>query len=105
MTMPTLDPNELDKRIQELRSVEAWLAMNLNVLRMGVQGLELQKAALLAMGAATEGAKAAFAGTSGEAPQAPNPMLWPWAAMQQAMMTAVPQPQPPHSASDESKRK
>jgi hypothetical protein len=49
MSMPTLDPNEIEKRIQELKSVEGWLAMNLNVLRMAIQGLEMQKAGLQAM--------------------------------------------------------
>ena len=49
MAMPTLDPKELDKRIQELKSVELWLNMNLNVLRTAIQGLEMQKAGLNAM--------------------------------------------------------
>jgi len=89
MAMPTLDPQEIEKRIQELKSVEAWLSMNLNMLRMAVQGLEVQKAALLAMKAAAQ------AGTQpGQAPGGaqPNPMLWPWGAMQQAMMGGAPAP-------------
>ena len=49
MAMPTLDPQEIDKRIQDLKSVEAWLSMNLNMLRAGIQGLEMQKAGLSAM--------------------------------------------------------
>ncbi|MEW6688075.1 MAG: PhaM family polyhydroxyalkanoate granule multifunctional regulatory protein [Pseudomonadota bacterium] len=49
MAMPTLDPQEIEKRIQELKSVELWLGMNLNVLRMAIQGLEMQKAGLAAM--------------------------------------------------------
>jgi len=49
MTMPTLDPNEIDKRISELKSVEAWLALNLNMLRAAIQGLEMQKAGLQQM--------------------------------------------------------
>ena len=49
MTMPTLDPAEIEKRINELKSVEAWLAMNLNMLRAAIQGLEMQKAGLSAM--------------------------------------------------------
>jgi hypothetical protein len=49
MAMPTLDPDEVEKRIAELRSVEAWLTMNLNMVKFSVQGLEVQKAALLAM--------------------------------------------------------
>ena len=49
MAMPTLDPDEIERRIQELKSVEGWLNMNLNVLRMAIQGLEMQKAGLVAM--------------------------------------------------------
>ena len=32
MAMPTFDPQEVEKRIAELKSVEAWLTMNLNML-------------------------------------------------------------------------
>ena len=49
MAMPTLDPQEIDKRVQELKSVEMWLSMNLNMLRTAIQGLEMQKAGLSAM--------------------------------------------------------
>ena len=49
MSMPTLDPQEIDKRVQELKSVEVWLSMNLNMLRAAIQGLEMQKAGLNAM--------------------------------------------------------
>ena len=49
MTMPTLDPQEIEKRIQELKSVEVWLSMNLNMLRTAIQGLEMQKSGLQAM--------------------------------------------------------
>ena len=81
MTMPTLDPAEIEKRIAELKAVEGWLSMNLNMLRMAIQGLEVQKAALEAMRATAQvGLDAASAGA-----QQPNPMLWPWAAMQQAL--------------------
>ena len=54
MAMPTLDPAEVEKRIADLRSVEAWLNMNLNMIRFSIQGLELQKATLQAMRRATE---------------------------------------------------
>ena len=49
MAMPTLDPKEIEKRISDLRSVEAWLNMNLNMVKFSIQGLELQKAGLEAM--------------------------------------------------------
>jgi len=49
MSMPTLDPVEVEKRLVELRSVEGWLNMNLNMVKFAIQGLEVQKAALQAM--------------------------------------------------------
>jgi hypothetical protein len=85
MAMPTLDPAEVEKRIADLRSVETWLAMNLNMVKMAIQGLEVQKMALTAMkanaGAATDSANA-------------NPMLWPWAMMQGAAAPETPSAPP-----------
>jgi len=46
---PILDQGEIERRIAELRSVENWLNMNLNVLRMTIQGLEMHKSSLAAM--------------------------------------------------------
>lgn len=49
MMVPTLDVAELEKRVVEMRAVENWLNMNLTLLRMAIQGLEMQKATLIAM--------------------------------------------------------
>lgn len=49
MAVPTFDPQEVEKRIAELRSVEAWLQMNLNMIKLSIQGLDMQRAALEAM--------------------------------------------------------
>lgn len=89
MAMPTLDPAEIEKRVVDLRSVESWLTMNLNMVKLSIQGLEIQRAALLAMKAAADNTVAAMRdaahGASGQAADADaNPMLWPWAAMQAA---------------------
>jgi hypothetical protein len=54
MAVPTFDPQEVEKRIAELKSVEAWLNMNLNMIKFSIQGLELQRAALQAMKSASE---------------------------------------------------
>ena len=48
VVVPLLDPKEIDKRITDLKSVENWLTMNLNVLRMTIQGLEMQRATVAA---------------------------------------------------------
>ena len=48
MVTPTLDVDELDKRIADMKAVEGWLKMNLNMLQMSIQGLEMQRAAIAA---------------------------------------------------------
>lgn len=53
MAMPTMDPKEIEKRVADLKSVEAWLSMNLNMVRFAIQGLEVQRAALVAMRSGT----------------------------------------------------
>lgn len=47
--MPTFDIEELDKRIKDLKSVESWLSLNLNILKSTIQTLEVQRATLLAI--------------------------------------------------------
>jgi hypothetical protein len=47
-----LDPVEVERRIGELRIIEGWLAMSLNVMQMSIKTLELQHASLEALHAA-----------------------------------------------------
>lgn len=65
---PTLNPGEIERRIAELRSVENWLNMNLNVLRMTIQGMEMQKSGLEALQESVAGAKPQ-ASTGAESPK------------------------------------
>ena len=103
MFMPTLDIQELDKRIADLRSVEHWLKLNQGMLQTTIQGLEMQRNTLSAwqsFGAATAGAaaSAASATTAAKEPPAPgastvpafDPAQW-WSSLQQqfAQMTAA----------------
>lgn len=46
MVTPTLDVDEVGKRIADLKAVEGWLKMNLSTLQMTIQGLEMQRVAL-----------------------------------------------------------
>jgi len=46
---PVFDPEELDKRIQELRTVHFWLDQNTKALAATIQALELQKMTLLTL--------------------------------------------------------
>ena len=94
---PLLDPKEIDKRITDLKSVENWLNMNLNVLRMTIQGLEMQRATLAAFqslqpSSAGESAKSDPAAAAASAAEA-----W-WSLLQG-------QTQPPPPAEQKKSRK
>jgi hypothetical protein len=43
---PTLDPQELEKRIEELRTVQFWLEQNAKMLGATIQALEVQRMTL-----------------------------------------------------------
>ncbi len=96
LVTPTLNVSEVEKRIAELKSVENWLTLNLNLLKMTIQGMEMQRATLSAMQgmqtagteAARSGAEAALSGAAGN----PFAEAW-WNVLQQAQ--AQPHPQPP----------
>jgi len=94
MVTPTLDVDELDKRIADMKAVENWLKMNLSSLQMATQGLEMQRATISAMQAMS---KVAAEGGNPEIPQAANPFtngMWPWNLIQ----GTTPQPQPAPAA-------
>ncbi len=80
LVTPTLDTNELEKRIADLKAVEGWLKTNLGMLQMTIQSLEMQRATLSALQAISQSA------SSPEAQANPfaNPALWPWNFMQGA---------------------
>jgi len=44
-----LDPAEIDRKIAELRIIENWLTMSVNMMQMSIKTMELQKASLEAM--------------------------------------------------------
>lgn len=44
-----LDPAEVERKIGELKVIEGWLAMSLNLMQMSIRTLELQKASLEAL--------------------------------------------------------
>jgi predicted ribonuclease toxin of YeeF-YezG toxin-antitoxin module len=64
---PGLDTDELEKRIKDLKSVENWLNLNLNILKSTIQGLEVQHATMMALksfGDAVSASAAAATGSS-----------------------------------------
>jgi hypothetical protein len=50
--MPSFAPEELERRVAELRQVRQWVEMNLGVLNMQISALEMQAATLRGMHAA-----------------------------------------------------
>jgi hypothetical protein len=50
---PTADPKEIEKKIRELKTIETWLTMNVGFVQMSIKTLEMQKAALESIEAAT----------------------------------------------------
>jgi len=47
--VPTMDVEELDKRIADLKAVEQWLNVNLSMLHGTIQGLEIQRGTIAAV--------------------------------------------------------
>ncbi len=73
MSIPSLSPEDIDKQIADLKAVESWLQVNMNMLRSSIQALEVQSATLAALRSVGESfAKAASgAGTSSAADDKP----------------------------------
>jgi hypothetical protein len=88
MVTPTMNVGEIDKRIADLKSVENWLNLNLGVLRMTIQGLEMQKAGLEAMqGGLSDSAKAMQNAMKPPAGSESVQDAW-WTMLQQAQQAA-----------------
>ena len=99
MAAPTLSVDDLDKKIADLKAVEAWLALNSSMVRGTIQALEVQRgtlAALQSMGDAFAKAAAQPAGgkegqsadAGAAAPQFADPAAW-WNMLQDQFKQAV----------------
>jgi hypothetical protein len=101
---PTLDPVELDKRIQDLKSVQFWLDQNAKALSATIQALEVQRmtlSTLQSMNVGMADVAAAMTGKPAAAKAAPSasdtgsqaaidPMQW-WGAIGQQFQTIASQ--------------
>ena len=84
LMFPVLDPDELDKKIRELETVEHWLRANLNMLQLSIKSLEYQRS-LLKGG---EQVREAMGGED-KGGEIPNPAMWAWNMMAQAGKDAM----------------
>ncbi len=108
-SMPTLDPEELDKRIQDLKTVQFWLEQNARMIAMSIQGLEVQRMTLstlqgmnVSMDALRESLKAKPSASAWGSPaaQAPSPAPAPAPAPRASWASPPPAPPPPPTAED-----
>ena len=106
MVTPTLDVGELDKRIADMRAVETWLKMNLNMLQMTIQSLEMQRAAIAAVQAMSEQTqqKSAGAGEAASNPFASAAAMWPWNLMNPQAGASQTTPEPETSSATKTTR-
>ncbi len=91
MVTPTVDTDELGRRITDLKAVEGWLKSNLSMLQMTIQGLEMQRATLMALQTMSQQA----AESEPKANPFANPALWSWGFMQPAATSDDTTPEPP----------
>ena len=89
MVAPTLDVDAIEKKITDLKSVENWLNLNLSMLRLSIQGLEMQKNTLAAM-KAMQSAPSEAGAESAKNPF-PDPAAW-WTMVQAAASAAAAKP-------------
>ena len=59
------DVQDLDRRIQELKAVEQWLSLNLNLLKTTIQTMEVQRGTIAAI--------QSFTASMGQPPAGANP--------------------------------
>ena len=83
MVTPTVDTDELGKRITDLKAVEGWLKSNLSLLQMTIQGLEMQRATLMAFQQMSQATQEAAADAENTPNPFMNPATWqmPWNLM------------------------
>ena len=96
--VPTVDLEELDKRLSDLRAAESWLEVNLNMLRATIQGLEVQRNTIAAIQSLSAMAEGAMAG-KGPAPPAPGGLPSGWPAMSVPVPASPPAAASPPSSS------
>ena len=90
MVTPTLDTDELGKRIADLKAVEGWLKSNLSLLQMTIQGLEMQRTTLSTLQHISQ-ATQSQGSEAGNTNPFLNPAAWP---MPWNLMGSTTQPAP-----------
>jgi hypothetical protein len=77
MLAPLTNIEELDKRVTDMRAVEHWLKLNLNMLQSAIQALEVQRATLATLRAFGAYAQSSVDGVQQAAAERPKASGWP----------------------------
>ena len=107
MLAPTLDVNELEKRIADLRAVEQWLELNAGILRTTIQSLEVQRATIATLKGIGGAMWAPMLGKSEASPPPPPEVTLGLAAMkaeESKVAALVPLPTPSSATKKTRKR-
>lgn len=97
MFAPTLDVNELEKRIADLRAVEQWLELNASILRTTIQSLEVQRATIATLKGISGAMLAPMLSRSGTSPTPPPEVALGLAAMKAEESATATAENPPMS--------
>jgi hypothetical protein len=84
MMMASMDPKELERRMNELQTVLVWLKAQVGMVELSLQTLEYQKSFITQMASGGEKSAPADAAELANTAAALNPALWAWNLMQQA---------------------
>jgi hypothetical protein len=93
MVGPALNMDQMDRRISELKVIEEWLRVNLNMLQTTIHTLEVQRTTLATVKAIGQ----TVSGGEGGANPFINPALWPWNLLQ----PQAPSPETPKTPTPE----
>jgi hypothetical protein len=91
MVMPTLSVEEINKQISDLKAVESWLNLNMNMLRSTIQALEVQSATISTLQSMSETLSAAIKPDAAKAAPAAKPEA-PYSSFAQAPEKPAPEP-------------
>ena len=104
MVMPSLSVEDINKQITDLKAVESWLTLNMNMLRGTIQALEVQSATITTLKTMSETFSAAVKPTSDAGAKAASAFTFPFGgaavaspvapAAPAAARAEVPAPQP-----------
>lgn len=102
MVMPTMSVDDINKQISDLKAVESWLTLNMNMLRGTIQALEVQSATLSTLQAMSANMSAMMqtnkSETAGNADVATPFAFSPPAAERTNALDATPQSPPPDTS-------